>query len=221
MANKVENNNKMFKSDKWLLAFYDLNIEDEDLIKYLEDMLDSKILKYAVFQRFSDSEMKEHVELFIFFNFRVTLEALSDRFNFDCFLAIRDSANSCRDYVLRKSCYSLKHYEIGSLEEQKELDQQSKSEVINIKGTDYKIVFQDYLCGSLGVTRPVAKEIFIENSDNIDDLKDTIAHELIHAYFYECGLQQYFDDEILVTWLGKHIFKISETVESLIKGRKK
>ena len=213
----MKNKNESRTSDKWLLTFNNLDFNDSELVKVLEDMLDSEILKYAVFQRFSSRSGKEHIVLFMLLNDFVDKETLSERFRADNFEICRGKIDDCRKYVMRKNYYSIIPYEIGSLEKSKK---QLEDKTINIKGIEYNIKFQDYLGSSLGVTRPILKEIVIENTENIDDLKDVIVHELIHAYFYECGLQQYYDDEILVTWLGRHFCEISNQLENLIQRRK-
>ncbi len=214
----MKNKNESRTSDKWLLTFNNLDFNDSELVKVLEDMLDAEILKDAVFQRFSSRSGKEHIVLFMLLNDFVDKETLSERFRADNFEICRGKIDDCRKYVMRKNYYSIIPYEIGSFEEKPKSHLEDKT--INIKGTYYKIKFQDDLFGSLGITRPILKEILIENTENIDVLKEIIVHELLHAYFYECGLQQYYDDEILVTWLGQHFGEIYNQLEDLIKGRK-
>lgn len=97
--------------------------------------------------------------------------------------------------------------------------EQKENKTINIKGVDYNFEFRDYLGDASGVTRCISKKIIIVNDENIDELKKTIFHELLHAFFFECGLMQYFEDEILVTWLDRHFVEISGIIENLIKGR--
>lgn len=214
----MKNKNKNRESDKWYMTFDNLDFSDSELVKVLEDMLDSEILKYAVFQRFSSRNGKEHIYLFMLLNELVDKEILSERFRADNFEIYRGKIDDCRKYIMRKTYYSSIPYEIGSLEE--ESNNKLEDTTINIKGTIYKVKFKNYLYGSLGITRPISKEILIENTENIDDLKDTIVHELMHAYFCECGLLKYYDDEILVTWLGQHFGEINNQLENLIKGRK-
>ena len=53
------------------------------------------------------------------------------------------------------------------------------------------------------------------NEDRIVRLKETIRHEVVHAFFYESGLSD--SDEMLVDWIAKQLPKIYEVSENIIK----
>lgn len=100
-----------------------------------------------------------------------------------------------------------------------------ENKVVNIKGQAYQVEFLNDLCsfGLCGQTRKVEKKILIDNTDDIEDLKKIIVHELFHAYFHECGLIDYCNDETLVRWLESNFFEISEKYEEIMNcgGNKK
>lgn len=109
--------------------------------------------------------------------------------------------------------------------------------VVNILGQDYKIFFRNkasdpYLAEALGYTDFYTKEIIIA-----DDLESygatndatrnklinnhTIRHELVHAYFFESGLDgssDYARNEELVDWIAIQLPKMFKSMEDTIKG---
>lgn len=109
--------------------------------------------------------------------------------------------------------------------------------VVNILGQDYKIFFRNkasdpYLAEALGYTDFYTKEIIIA-----DDLESygatndatrnklinnhTIRHELVHAYFFESGLDgssDYARNEELVDWIAIQLPKMFKSMEETIKG---
>lgn len=89
---------------------------------------------------------------------------------------------------------------------------------LNIKGVDYRVKLVDLIDNDskiLGQTNHLDKTILIRECEK--DNVDIIAHELIHAYFYECALSCYNDDETLVSWLGFHFGDLAENVLSVLK----
>lgn len=78
---------------------------------------------------------------------------------------------------------------------------------IKIKGQPYTICYVKNLYGSLGLTDTENKFIYVQKIEDIEELQRTIIHELIHAYFYECGLLEYSQSETLAYWFESH-FKI-------------
>ncbi len=88
---------------------------------------------------------------------------------------------------------------------------------INVKGVKYRVKLVDLIDDDskfLGQTNHRSKTILIKKSEK--DSVDTIAHELIHAYFYECALSCYNDDETLVRWLGFHFADICDKVADIL-----
>lgn len=72
---------------------------------------------------------------------------------------------------------------------------------MRIKGQEYKITFFKDSRGFAGLTKTDEKEILIELNPDDKEIQKTIIHELLHAYFYECGLIGYCGDETLVGFL--------------------
>jgi hypothetical protein len=97
---------------------------------------------------------------------------------------------------------------------------------VSILGTEY-IILQD--CNTTenlnnkgldGETNLYSKIISIHNMSNMLDVdspnyekearyKETMRHEIIHAFFHESGLEDYCNDEVLVDWLAKQWNKMS------------
>ena len=87
---------------------------------------------------------------------------------------------------------------------------------LKIKGVDYNLQFVDsYECFK-GATEITEKNIYIEKDLSDDDLIIAISHELLHAYFYESGLNTYFDDEILVTFISRHFAEIADLTSDIL-----
>lgn len=88
--------------------------------------------------------------------------------------------------------------------------------IANILGTEYSINLgtekeKPQLRGSDGVCDPYAKEIYLDLSaineelttrNPIEYYKQVLRHELIHAFFHECGMSDYYLDEKLVDALA-------------------
>lgn len=103
---------------------------------------------------------------------------------------------------------------------------------VNILGQDYKIrecseeQFPKLkLLEADGLFEGYSKEIIIDKSLNdpklqnyerLDLLKNkVIRHEIMHAFFYESGLDNYSDDERLVDWLALQLPKIFKCMVDL------
>ena len=90
----------------------------------------------------------------------------------------------------------------------------------NIMGQPYKIKIvsdKNDLVDFAGLTRTKEKDILIlDNYEHIEKFKQTLIHELLHAFFDECGLPYYCNDERLIYWLEKNYFKILTTFNSVI-----
>lgn len=97
---------------------------------------------------------------------------------------------------------------------------------VSVLGTDYAILqgndITKYLNtrGFDGETNIYSKIINIRNmSDMLESdsttyekavrYKETMRHEIIHAFFHEAGLDDYCRDEVLVDWLAKQWNKMS------------
>lgn len=103
---------------------------------------------------------------------------------------------------------------------------------VNILGTEYTFIYtsaeyDSELEGLLGLCDSILKTIKIEQAIFQDNHKDNthrfasaifavIRHEMIHAFFYECGLDsesEYAHNEELIDWLALKIPQISRTME--------
>lgn len=89
---------------------------------------------------------------------------------------------------------------------------------IDVLGTKYKIIFADEktnneLIDSNGYVDIIKKEIVLDKTNK--RLRKTIIHELVHAFFYESGIEKYFNDELLVNWISLQFDKILNVVEQV------
>lgn len=88
---------------------------------------------------------------------------------------------------------------------------------IKIKGVTYKLYYISSDCiDYYGFSNTGTKEIFLAENLNKEKLYETIFHELIHCYFYECGLFKYCNDETLVTWLDSHFVEINKKILEVV-----
>jgi hypothetical protein len=112
-----------------------------------------------------------------------------------------------------------------------------KDGIVNILGTDYNIKIieptEEMIKNNwVGLCNSLKKEILISDLSNRADLdsiqvnnyqKETLRHEIIHAFFNESGLQDSsfaFDgpwakNEEMVDWLAIQIPKIVEVMKSI------
>ena len=97
---------------------------------------------------------------------------------------------------------------------------------VNVLGTEYVLKEDKSLNDTPadGLCKCYSKEILYRNSKDMlcsDDpqeikeerWKEVIRHELVHAFFYEAGLDNYGADEILVDWIAKQFPKIAVAIE--------
>lgn len=94
---------------------------------------------------------------------------------------------------------------------------------IEIKGQLYRIEYVDKpfeFKGTLADATVDNNEKLITINRNAKDVDRLIRHELIHAYFDECNLPCYSNDEVLVNWLAYGIPEIEYSVATLINGLK-
>lgn len=94
---------------------------------------------------------------------------------------------------------------------------------INILGTEYEIVVDSTgknpkLKNANGSCELYSKKIIVEGDyDNDPDneylKKKVLRHEIVHAYFYESGINSWCQDEALVDWIALQIPKILHTMK--------
>lgn len=102
---------------------------------------------------------------------------------------------------------------------------------VNILGTEYNIIEKEderfeYL-DAVGLCEWWTKEIYIkkgikETSETMKGLenfkKNIIRHEIIHAFLFESGMQDYEGDEQIVEWIARNIEKINKALEQVKEG---
>ena len=94
---------------------------------------------------------------------------------------------------------------------------------VNILGTEYSIEIDDTLEKTEldGLCKEYDKRISIRNAGSMLDDDDStgvkkirfdevLRHEIIHAFFYEEGLEDYSDNEQLVDWIAKQFPKLEK-----------
>lgn len=92
---------------------------------------------------------------------------------------------------------------------------------INILGTEYRFEHDDSIKeqGFDGLCKTYEKEITVRSAEDMLESSDppdakqeryaeTLRHEIVHAFFFEAGLDVYCDDEVLVTWISKQFPKL-------------
>lgn len=96
---------------------------------------------------------------------------------------------------------------------------------VDIKGEPYRVTVCDKverngeLCA--GVCDVEAKELLYDKGLGEHDIGRVIRHELIHAWFYECGLTEYYSNETLVDWIASQMSRIEETAKAVEEGYRK
>lgn len=90
---------------------------------------------------------------------------------------------------------------------------------ISILGTDYKIIYENFGRDNRdGYCNYVKKEICVDSQCSKEYQKHILRHEIIHAFFFESGLENYNNDEILVNWIAMQFDKIElSLMESMMK----
>ncbi len=94
---------------------------------------------------------------------------------------------------------------------------------VNILGTEYSIEIDDTLEKTEldGLCKEYDKRISIRNAGsmlNDDDstgvkkirFEEVLRHEIIHAFFYEAGLEDYSNNEQLIDWIAKQFPKLEK-----------
>lgn len=102
---------------------------------------------------------------------------------------------------------------------------------ITILGTEYTIerateLEDPAMVGASGYTDRTSKRIVLgdfqrtralDSDDVAAEESETMRHEIIHAFFFESGLEEYGNDETLVQWLAMQLPKISEVLEEIVR----
>lgn len=90
---------------------------------------------------------------------------------------------------------------------------------VKIKGKIWTIEFvkevDDY--DSLGSTNGINRLIKIKRGQDDDVLKDTVAHELTHAYLFECGrYMSTAEEENIAHFVGRNYEDLSHNFDEIV-----
>jgi hypothetical protein len=99
---------------------------------------------------------------------------------------------------------------------------------VNILGTEYSIEIDDTLEKTEldGLCKEYNKQIsvrsvgsMLNDNDSTDTKKirfeEVLRHEIIHAFFYEAGLEDYSDNEQLIDWIAKQFPKLEKAFKEV------
>lgn len=93
----------------------------------------------------------------------------------------------------------------------------TKYEVLELTTEDQPVKLED----KDGYTELYSKKIIIrtgyeDDPENVENLieykKKILRHELIHAFFHECGLRDYCEDEVLVDFIAAQFHKLQPII---------
>lgn len=99
---------------------------------------------------------------------------------------------------------------------------------INVLGTEYDLLNDETNLliteNADGICKPYEKTIIIRKTNGFLDndstpaakearKKEVIRHELIHAFFNESGLNEYYENEQLTNWLAIQFPKLQKAFE--------
>lgn len=87
---------------------------------------------------------------------------------------------------------------------------------VKIKGENYNIklvskIDSDDVNRVVGQCKKVDKKILLTKDDDMRYTAETIIHELMHAFLYECGLVKESSDEEMVDWFERQFIDIFDT----------
>jgi len=77
--------------------------------------------------------------------------------------------------------------------------------MVDILGTLYRVIIDNKY---LSEKELLGEVDFNEKIIYLTDSKEALLHEIIHAYLFESGLQEWATDEKLVTWIELQFNKI-------------
>lgn len=103
-------------------------------------------------------------------------------------------------------------------EKQNLLDYTTGEDKINILGTEYSIVYENFGRDNRdGYVDIIHKVIHIDNRSSEEYIKHVLRHEIIHSFFFESGLEEYWNDEKLVSWIAMQFDKIVKVFNEVEK----
>ena len=89
---------------------------------------------------------------------------------------------------------------------------------VNILGTDYEIIYENFGRDDRdGFVSIDNKTIHIDSQITSKVRKEiALKHEIVHAFFFESGLEEYFYDEKLISWVAIQFNKIKNVFEEVL-----
>jgi len=100
---------------------------------------------------------------------------------------------------------------------------------INILGQDYDIQEVgsnddarltddlDGYCDGWGKTIRLRNDYNTKNPSNVSDMeaykRNVKRHEIVHAFFMECGMQKYHSDEVIIEWIAQQFPKLEKAFQ--------
>jgi len=89
---------------------------------------------------------------------------------------------------------------------------------INILGIMYGVEFVPYIEGEhAGKTDFINKKIYILEKLEEEEYFIVFRHEMLHAFLYECGLNKYNQDEILLDFFAMQWPKLNDLFDKELK----
>lgn len=93
---------------------------------------------------------------------------------------------------------------------------------VYILGTKYTIIYENFGRDNRdGYVDIIHKIIHVDNRGSKEYMKHVLRHEITHAFFFESGLEEYWNDEKLVSWIAIQFDKIQKAFEEAENGRNK
>lgn len=98
-----------------------------------------------------------------------------------------------------------------------------RSNTVNILGTQYQIITdvdgtllpQGWVGSCDVVTKTITLKFFAEGELGFEHCEKYLRHELIHAFFYESGLDEYYQNEMLTDWLAMQFPKLADVMRNM------
>lgn len=219
--------------------FYDVILYTGYNVKDVIEFLDNKPITYS-YSLISDQDRDETVKTSIDIIYKNDIEDHIYLFTYE-YLVYDIKKNYI--YTYRYELFNKLFKKVNMIEKKSITeDDSSASNVISILGTDYRLVRVPYNTNGVdectqGICDRNLKKIIIGDTSTIDRYKDqsspwrykqeeaTLHHEIVHAYFTECGMNSqvrhtygpWSEDEEIVDWTAFMNRKISASFDEADK----
>lgn len=88
---------------------------------------------------------------------------------------------------------------------------------VTILGVKYKIIYEELSSDRDGYCNCIKKEIHVDPRGSKAYVRDVLRHEIMHVFFYESGIEKYFRDEELCSWLAIQFDKLVKVIQEVEK----